>query len=125
MSTKFNLHQDANITLIRSYANGKLMIQETEYTHSVIVTSAGIMHWPLSGLDALSDADFAPIFKLGYQPDIVLLGTGERLSFPSPKQTQSLLNAQIGLEVMDTAAASRTYNVLADDGRKVVACLIV
>jgi len=125
MNTKLNLHHDASITLIRSYSDGILLIADSEYTSSMIVTSQGCRRWSLTSIESLTASDFAPVFELDFKPEMVLLGTGDKLQFPTAEQTRSLLEAQIGLEVMDTAAACRTYNVLADDGRQVVACLLV
>ena len=125
MNTKMNLHHDASITLIRSYNDGKILIGKTLYTHSIIVTSEGITDWSLSSLESLTAEHFAPVFDFDFSPELVLLGTGATLRFPAAEQTYSLTNAQIGLEVMDTSAACRTYNILADDGRRVVACLLV
>lgn len=120
-----NLHHDTSITLVRSYDDGILLIGDTHYASSVIVTSGGCIRWPLTSIDSLSSAHFLPVFNLDFKPEVVILGTGRKLQFPAAEQTQSLLNAQIGLEVMDTGAACRTYNVLADDRRRVVACLLV
>ncbi len=125
MNTKLNLHHDASITLIRSYNSGKVLIADTEYTSSIIVTSQGCARWPLTSIESLASAHFAPVFELDFDPELVILGTGMRQIFPAAEQTRSLLDAQIGLDVMDTAAACRTYNILADDGRRVVACLLV
>ena len=125
MNTKLNLHHDASITLIRSYSDGKLRIADTEYSSSMIVTSRGCRDWPLTSIERLTPDDFTPVFELGFRPELVVLGTGKKLQFPTAAQTRLLLDAQIGLEVMDTAAACRTYNILADDGRQVVACLIL
>lgn len=58
------------------------------------------------------------------QAEIVLLGTGSRLRFPHPSLTRPLIEAGIGLEVMDTGAACRTYNLLASEGRKVLALIL-
>lgn len=58
------------------------------------------------------------------QPEIILLGTGPRLRFPHPSLTRPLLESRIGLEVMDTGAACRTYNLLAGEGRKVLAAIL-
>ena len=55
---------------------------------------------------------------------IVLLGTGAKLRFPHPSLTRPLIEAGIGLEVMDTGAACRTYNLLASEGRKVLAAIL-
>ena len=57
--------------------------------------------------------------------DIVLLGTGQQLRFPSPDLLQPLIRAQKGLEVMDLPAACRTYNVLMAEGRKVAVGLLL
>lgn len=125
MNTKLNLHNDASITLIRSYSDGKLLVAGAEYTSSLIVTPQGCRDWDLSTLESLTTEHFAPVFEMNFDPELVLLGTGKLQQFPAAEQTRMLLDAQIGLEVMDTAAACRTYNILADDGRKVVACLLV
>ena len=55
----------------------------------------------------------------------MLVGTGATLRFPHPKLTRKLLEARVGVEVMDTPAACRTFNILAAEGRKVVAALVV
>ena len=58
---------------------------------------------------------------LALQPALVLLGTGERQRFPPAAAMAALLTRGIGIEVMDNAAAARTFNVLATEGRRVVA----
>jgi uncharacterized protein len=60
----------------------------------------------------------------GLESEIVLLGTGSRLRFPHPSLTRPLIEARIGLEVMDTGSACRTYNILAGEGRKVVVAIL-
>jgi uncharacterized protein len=55
----------------------------------------------------------------------VLLGTGSAIRFPHPRLTQALAGGQVGLEVMDTAAACRTFNILCAEGRRVTAALIL
>jgi uncharacterized protein len=55
---------------------------------------------------------------------VALLGTGSRQRFPAPRLTRALAEARIGLEVMTTPAACRTYNILMAEGRKVVAALL-
>jgi uncharacterized protein len=74
------------------------------------------------GFDALEMAHFEWLRQ--QQPEIVLLGTGPRLRFPHPSLTRPLLESRIGLEVMDTGAACRTYNLLAGEGRKVLAAIL-
>ena len=75
------------------------------------------------GFDALAEADFERLLETS--PEIVLLGTGATQRFPHPRLTAPLHRARVGLEVMDTRAACRTYNILVAEGRNVTAALIV
>jgi uncharacterized protein len=75
------------------------------------------------GVDALAPAHFETFVALS--PEIVLLGTGARLRFPRPELTRALVEARIGLEVMDVQAACRTYNILAAESRKVAAAVLL
>ncbi len=81
--------------------------------------------WPADSLASLTPADFSAVIDAGREAvEFVLLGTGSVLA-PPPKAVREALQAlAIGLEVMDTPAAARLYNVLASDGRRVAACLI-
>ena len=79
--------------------------------------------WTLASFETLAIADFELL--AGLDADIVLLGTGKRLRFPRPELLQPLVRAQRGLEVMDLAAACRTYNVLVGEGRRVAAGLLI
>jgi uncharacterized protein len=78
--------------------------------------------WTPTSIDDLQAEHLDPIIEL--QPELVLLGTGTRLTFPAPQLLASLHRQRIGVEVMDTAAACRTYNILMGEGRFVVAGLI-
>lgn len=125
MNSKLDLHINTSINLIRGSAPGKVTVQNTEYTSSVIVTPNQVINWPIPNVDVLTSEDFEPIIALNDSLELIVLGTGKMIKFLQASQTKSLISAQIGLEVMDTPAACRTYNVLADEGRHVIACLIV
>ena len=73
--------------------------------------------------DEIGAAHFERLAEL--EPEIVLFGSGARLRFPAPASTAGLLRRGIGVEVMDTAAACRTYNVLMSEGRRVTAMLLM
>ncbi len=75
--------------------------------------------WPVRDSAALTPEDFAPLLALN--PELVLLGTGDRQVFPSAAAMAACLTRGIGIEVMTNAAAARTFNVLAGEGRRVVA----
>lgn len=72
--------------------------------------------------ELLQESHFNHLAGLG--AEIILLGTGPKLRFPHPRLTLPLIEARIGLEVMDTGAACRTYNILAGEGRKVAAGIL-
>ncbi|AKC87424.1 Mth938-like domain-containing protein [Pseudoxanthomonas suwonensis] len=80
--------------------------------------------WPAPAAPgALEPAHLEPLLALA--PELVVLGTGERQVFPPPAVLAACLTRGIGIEVMDNAAAARTYNVLAGEGRRVVVALLL
>ncbi len=79
--------------------------------------------WPPAGFGELASAHLSALLERN--PELVLLGTGDRLRFPPGEVLQPLHGAGIGVEVMDTPAAFRTFNILAAEGREVVAALLM
>ena len=77
----------------------------------------------MSDVRAMAETDVAALIEL--KPELVLLGTGKILRFPHPSILGAMAAARIGMEVMDTQAACRTYNILSEEGRNVAAALIV
>lgn len=113
----------AGKNLIQSYSSAGIVINNVPYLDSIIVSPDRIIeHWPPQHASALTDAHLHDILAL--TPELVLLGTGARLQFPDPKITLLLHSSNIGIEIMDTAAACRAYNFIAGEGRKVVAALM-
>jgi uncharacterized protein len=74
-------------------------------------------------MQRIDETDIAPVLEL--EPEILLLGSGRQLVFPRQEIYGQVLGRNIGLEVMDTAAACRTFNILAAEGRRVAAALIL
>ncbi len=89
------------------------------------VISAGtlVSDWPPRQLEELEAGHMQQVAEL--DPEVVLFGAGDRLRFPSPALLEPLIERGIGVEVMDTKAACRTYNILAAEGRRVAAALII
>lgn len=108
---------------IQSYETGKLKINSNYYDHSVIVSSHELLQWAPQNFDELKANSFEQILSL--KPAVVLLGTGEKMVLPDPKLLAAFYQAQIGVEVMPTLAACRTFNVLMSESRKVVAALLI
>jgi uncharacterized protein len=120
---KFHLATPSG-NVITGQGPGWIRIGAQEFRSGIVLTADTVApDWATEGFDALTEADFAGL--LAHAPEIVLLGTGSTLRFPHPRLMQALAEARVGIEVMDTAAACRTFNILAAEGRKVVAALIV
>jgi uncharacterized protein len=103
---------------------GWVRVGAIEYRENLVLTPIAISTgWAPSGFDGLAEADFAGL--LDHQPAVVLFGTGPAIRFPHPRLTRALTEARVGFEVMDTPAACRTFNILAAEGRSVVAALLV
>ena len=100
-----------------------VIVNGTEHRSSVIVPWQGsVQAWPVDDFSALSEAHFELLAALG--PELVIFGSGSRIRFPKPAWLGPLMARRIGIETMDTAAASRTYNVLLAEGRTVVVALL-
>ena len=119
---KFHL-TPTTANVVTGFGVGWVRVGAQEYRESVIVTPDSIVAWAPSGFDALGESDFNAL--LASKPEVVILGTGRAIRFPHPRLSRSLAEAQVGLEVMDTAAACRTYNILAAEGRRVAAALLI
>jgi uncharacterized protein len=116
------------INIVRAHGGGELRINDTVYRGAVILSAAALLHEPqvltFEGLlsDGLLGADASRIMAL--DPEVLLLGTGARQIFAPAEFGARFLRKGIGIEVMDTGAACRTYNVLAAEQRRVVAVLL-
>ncbi len=98
-------------------------IDNRSYTSSLIITPDLVIDWAVKNLIEICAEDFKRIVELN--PEVVILGTGPTQEFLDPKVYLPLIEAGIGLEVMDTQAACRTYSILLHDDRKIVAALIL
>ena len=121
---KLHINKDDDILLIRGYTEDRITIGDVSYDSSIILSPSRVIdRWTPRTVHDLSEEDFNLMLEL--EPEVVLLGTGRQLRFPDRVLTQPLMRHSIGLEVMDTPAACRTYNVLAAEGRSVIASLII
>jgi uncharacterized protein len=106
-----------------AYGDGYVAVNGARHERSVIVAAQALLEWAPRSIDALTAESLAPI--VGMRPEIVLIGSGPTFEFPEQASLAPLHAARIGVEVMDTRAACRTYNILLSEGRNVVAALIV
>ena len=110
--------------VITAMGPGWIRVGPTEYRESLVLTPETVQPgWAAGGYEGLTEADFTAL--LAHRPEVVLLGTGSTMRFPHPRLTRALTEARVGVEVMDTPAACRTFNILAAEGRRVTAALLV
>lgn len=119
---KLHASRPSGVNTITGYGEGYVMVNGERRASSLVVLADRIEEWPVAGFDALTAEDFQFLKKLDVE--IVLLGTGPRQRFPHPRLTAELVQAGIGLEVMNVHAACRTYNILVAEERKVAAALL-
>jgi uncharacterized protein len=121
---KLTLHSAPGIFSVHSYAPGAIRIQGDTFTRSLIITPGRLLtDWPPQRLAELEAAHVAALAEL--EAEVVLIGTGATLQFPPAAVLAPLTGRGVGVEIMDTAAACRTYNVLVSEDRRVAAALII
>jgi uncharacterized protein len=109
---------------VRATRAGSVVVIDRELNASFLIAPDQVIEgWPVT---SCADIDaIAMQALLDLQPEVLILGTGERQQFPPAQTLLPLLGKNIGVEVMDNAAAARTYNLLAGEGRRVVAAFIL
>jgi len=133
---KFTREQSEGLYTVHAYNEGEVTLNSPDandgrdedgritLTDSFILTPERLLaDWSPGSLSELEKGDLAPLPELG--PEVILLGTGKTMQFPGQEQLEALIEMGIGYEVMDSAAACRTYNILAGEGRQVAAAIIV
>jgi uncharacterized protein len=121
---RIQLETGGNAMLIQTYGPSQIVINQDRYNMSLIVQPERVLpDWPPQTVDELALPHIQMLADLG--PEVVLIGTGQRLHFPRAELLAPLVVAGIGWEIMDTGAACRTYNILMGEGRKVTAALMM
>ena len=121
---KFTLDARSDVNLIRGYGAGEVRVGQHIVKAPCIVTAdALITDWSAPEPTMLTPADLDPILQL--RPEVVLLGTGPTQRCPSASVRAAFASRRIGFETMDLGAACRTYNILVQEERRVVAVLYV
>ena len=113
----------AGINLVRAHAPGEIRVGEIVIRESCLLSADRLGSWRPQTLEELTPEDLQSVFE--FNPEIVVLGTGTKQKFPDARLLGAVLAKGIGCEVMNTAAACRTYNVLVSEDRRVVAALIL
>ncbi len=121
---KLHATQTQQYQTVTGYEDDWIEINAQRFDHSLLVLpEIAPRPWPVTSFEALEAAHFDTLAAT--EPDLVILGTGERQRFVNPRLLASLMAQRIGLECMDNRAACRTYNILMAEGRKVALALIL
>jgi uncharacterized protein len=123
MAMKFQREATSDFA-ITAYTKTSVTVGSVEFSQSVCISHhAAPTLWPVQQFAEITSETIAHAANVG--AEIVIIGTGKSLRFPKPESMRALMDARIGYEVMDTAAACRTYNVLLAEGRQVAALLLI
>jgi uncharacterized protein len=121
---KFQPDTLPGVNVLTRHEPGRVWVGANAFDHSVLVPWRGeVRRWEVARFEDLGPSHFDLLLDL--EPEVVLFGSGERLRFPQPAWLRGLIERRIGVETMDTAAACRTYNVLAAEGRSVAVALLL
>ena len=121
---RITLDRPGSANSISAYRPGVVTIAGVEYCRSLLVSPDRLVpDWPVASAAGLDQERLGEALAL--EPEILLLGTGRRLRFPEPALYATVAGSGIGFEVMDTAAACRTFNILLSEDRQVVAALVL
>ncbi|WP_459618123.1 Mth938-like domain-containing protein [Bordetella sp. 2513F-2] len=142
------LHNDPATALntVTAYGHGYIEVNQVRFSHAIAFGPEGaVAEWPVQApaditsalLEQAAGISLAPRDPLAFldepeaaparpdnAPEVLLVGTGSRQQLLPHQTLRPLLAAGIGIEVMDTEAAARTYNILMAEGRRVVVALI-
>ena len=112
----------SSVTTIRRVSGNAIIVGNDRFTETIALTPSGLVQdFAAPPLEELAIAHFETL--LGDDLELLILGTGDRAIFPPRELTFAFARRRIGLEVMGTAAAARTFNVLAGEGRQLAAVL--
>jgi uncharacterized protein len=125
LSLPMKLHPDSSDgPSVSAIGSDWLRLDGQRIDRSVVFSSKGAWRaWSCARFDDLSASDFESLIEEGCE--LVLFGSGQRLRFPRAEWIAPLIRRRIGIETMDMGAACRTYNVLAAEGRHVVAAILL
>ncbi len=121
---KLHLANFAHQNVFTGYGDNYVQINQTRYDKSLIVLPDYLIEdWSTPPVSQLKIQHLQNL--LAHSPEIVILGTGAKLQFPDHALLSNLVKLGIGIEIMDTKACCRTYNILAEEGRRVAAAIII
>lgn len=121
---KFQPDHLEGVNAISKLESNRIWVHQTPFERSLLVPWQGeVLPWAVRQIGELTPEHFESL--LGFNPELVIFGSGSKLTFLHPRLYRCLIDRRIGIETMDTAAACRTFNVLVHEGRKVVGAMLI
>lgn len=121
---KLHLANFSHQNIFTGYGEGYVLINQVRYENNLVVLPDLLIEdWSVSSVSQLEFQHFEKI--LTHAPEIIILGTGDKHRFPTQALLHQLTQSRIALEIMDTRACCRTYNILVEEGRRVAAALFI
>ncbi len=113
-----------NLNRISSYSGSSFTVNERVYSNSILIAADKLISpWSANTFDGISLQHIEHI--ISFEPEIIVIGTGKNVRFLPEAYRATSLSRNIGMEFMDSGGACRCYNLLLDEGRKVVAALLL
>ncbi|MFV2003887.1 MAG: Mth938-like domain-containing protein [Gammaproteobacteria bacterium] len=110
--------------VITAYDSDGVAINGKKFSQSLIISTTRLdENWRLTTIESLQASHIDQILSLN--PELIIIGTGDRLVFPAVETYSAIIKHGVGVDFMDTGAACRTYNILMSESRNVVAGLIL
>ncbi|MDM8546956.1 Mth938-like domain-containing protein [Candidatus Venteria ishoeyi] len=116
-------HNEAHYQIQAYQSQEYVKVNGEHHTQSLLVSPQRLEFWTPQQFEQLTPSHFSAL--LDWQAELLIFGSGSCFRYPPSHLLQALINARIGVEVMDTAAACRTYGLLAAEGRNVLAALLI
>ncbi|MBP6367628.1 MAG: Mth938-like domain-containing protein [Nitrosomonas sp.] len=121
---KLHLANFAHQNIFTGYGDGYVLINQIRHEKSLIIFPDQLLeNWPVTSIAQLEMQHFDSLIQR--TPEILILGTGSHHQFPDHSLLSQLTKKNIGIEIMDTKACCRTYNILVEEGRRVAAAVLI
>ena len=117
------LQKNTSDKIIKNYENHTIYIDKNKYDFNIFVSKDFVIKWSISEINNIVIDDLSDIIK--YNPEIILIGTGLQPILPKSEIINQLYNSNVGVEFMSTDAACKTFNILLQEDRNVIAGLVV
>ena len=113
-----------NRQIVQSYGSGRFKVSQIEHQGSIIVLPSRSLSWTVDVFEDINLQNLSSVFEEEPRIEILLIGCGQMMQLLPRDLSETCRQKGLAIDVMDTGAACRTYNILAAEGRRVAAALV-